>query len=128
MLLSSVAIHSSYIAFKKGSEFLYKTLLIVSFILGLAFVILQYQGWLDLTAIGVELTGNPAGSFIYVISVLHAAHGWGGIAALITAMVFAFALPYKKTLRRLNRFKLVVNYWHFVDLLWIYLYWFFLYI
>lgn len=126
MLLSSVAIHSAYIFFKKGNEFLYKALLIVSFILGLAFVVLQYQGWLDLTAIGVELTGNPAGSFIYVISGVHAAHVLGGLAAIMVAMIQAFSLKYKVTKKRKLRFELTLIYWHFVDFLWIYLLIFFL--
>jgi len=126
MLSSSVAIHSAYIFFKKGNEFLYKTLLIVSFILGLAFVVLQYQGWLDLTAIGVELTGNPAGSFIYVISGVHAAHVLGGLAAIMVAMIQAFSLKYKVTKKRKLRFELTLIYWHFVDFLWIYLLIFFL--
>ncbi len=126
MLLSSVAIHSAYIFFKKGNEFLYKGLLVLSFILGLTFVILQYQGWLDLTAIGVELTGNPAGSFIYVISGIHAAHVLGGLAAILVAMIQAFSLKYKVTKKRKLRFELTLIYWHFVDFLWIYLLVFFL--
>ena len=126
MLLSILAIHSAYLSFKKGNEFLYKGLLIVSFILGLAFVVLQYQGWLDLTAIGVELTGNPAGSFIYVISGIHAAHVLGGLAAILVAMIQAFSLKYKVTKKRKLRFELTLIYWHFVDFLWIYLLVFFL--
>ncbi|MEM6321164.1 MAG: cytochrome c oxidase subunit 3 [Bacteroidota bacterium] len=126
MLLSSIAIHSAYIFFKRGNETLYKGLLGVSFILGLAFVVLQYKGWLDLTEIGVELTGNPAGSFIYVISGIHAAHVLGGLAAILIAMIQAFALKYKVTKRRKLRFELTLIYWHFVDFLWIYLLVFFL--
>lgn len=126
MLLSSVAIHSAYIFFKKGNEVLYKGLLVLSFILGLAFVVLQYQGWLDLTAIGVELTGNPAGSFIYVISGVHAAHVLGGLAAILVAMIQAFSLKYKVTKKRKLRFELTLIYWHFVDFLWVYLLVFFL--
>jgi len=126
MLLSSLAIHSAYLAFKKGNEFLYKGLLVVSFILGFAFVVLQYKGWLDLTAIGVELTGNPAGSFIYVISGVHAAHVLGGLAVILVAMIQAFSLKYKVTKKRKLRFELTLIYWHFVDFLWIYLLIFFL--
>ena len=126
MLLSSIAIHSAYLSFKKGNETLYKGLLIASFILGLAFVVLQYKGWLDLTAIGVELTGNPAGSFIYVISGIHAAHVLGGLAAILVAMIQAFSLKYQVTKRRKLRFELTLIYWHFVDFLWVYLLLFFL--
>jgi cytochrome c oxidase subunit III len=121
ILLSSLTLHSSYNAFKKGKEGLYKGLLVFTFFLGLLFVCLQYKGWLDMNAIGASFTANPSSSFIYVISGLHAAHIIGGLAALTTAMIHAFYLPFKPTEKRQNRFELVVQYWHFVDVLWVYL-------
>jgi cytochrome c oxidase subunit III len=121
ILLSSLTLHSSYTAFKKGKEALYKGLLAITFLLGLIFVCLQYKGWLDMNAIGASFTANPSSSFIYVISGLHAAHIIGGLAALTTALVHAFYLPFKPTEKRKQRFELVVQYWHFVDVLWVYL-------
>jgi len=50
----------------------------------------------------------------------------GGLGALTVAMTHAFILPYKPTPRRKLRFELVVQYWHFVDILWVYLIVFFL--
>ena len=122
ILLSSFTLHGSYLSYKAGKEFLYKGLLIVSFVLGIAFVVLQYIGWDELYQIGIYLTGNPSGAFFYVITGLHAVHVLGGISALVVAMVHAFALKFKVTNRRKNRFQLVLQYWHFVDLLWIYLF------
>jgi len=121
ILLSSVTLQASYYFFKNGKEFLYKGLMILSFLLGILFLLLQYQGWLDMQAIGVELTGNPSGSFVYVISGVHAAHILGGLAALTVALVQAFSLRYKVTPRRKLRFELTLIYWHFVDFLWVYL-------
>ncbi len=125
IVLSSVAIHLSFQAFKQGNEQRYKALLIATYILGLAFVVLQYMGWEQMTAIGATFTVNPSSSFVYVISGLHAAHVLGGIAALTMAMVHAYLLPFKPTKRRVQRYELVVQYWHFVDLLWVYLVFFF---
>lgn len=121
ILLSSLTIHFSYDAFRKGRELPYKMLMLATFVLGLAFVVLQYKGWQALDAMGATFTINPSSSFIYVISGLHAAHVLGGIAALTVAMVHAYYLPFKPTLRRRQRFNLVVTYWHFVDILWVYL-------
>ncbi|MBV6655848.1 MAG: cytochrome c oxidase subunit 3 [Mameliella sp.] len=121
MLLSSVAIHGSYLAFKRGKTQAYRVLLVITLILGLAFLALQYQGWLALTSIGVELTTNPSGSFVYMISGVHAAHILGGIAALIVALIHAYALPHKVTAARKLRFEMTLIYWHFVDFLWVYL-------
>jgi len=122
ILLSSFTLHGSYLSYKAGKESLYKGLLILSFILGIAFVVMQYIGWDELYQIGIYLTGNPSGAFFYVITGLHAVHVLGGISALVVAMVHAFALNFKVTNRRKNRFQLVLQYWHFVDLLWIYLF------
>jgi cytochrome c oxidase subunit 3 len=122
ILLSSFTLHGSFLSYKAGKEFLYKGLLVVSFLLGIAFVVMQYIGWDELYQIGIYLTGNPSGAFFYVITGLHAVHVLGGISALVVAMVHAFALKFKVTNRRKNRFQLVLQYWHFVDLLWIYLF------
>jgi cytochrome c oxidase subunit III len=121
IMLSSVTLQISFNAFKKGREKLYKTMLFSTFALGIAFVVLQYKGWEALTAIGATFTANPSSSFMYVIPGLHAAHVLGGIGALTVAIVHAYYLPFKPTLRRRQRFDLVVSYWHFVDALWVYL-------
>jgi cytochrome c oxidase subunit 3 len=121
ILLSSASIHLSYVNFKRGNTKLYRYLLTATFVLGIAFIILQYQGWQQLTTKGVELTTNPSSSFIYVISALHAAHVLGGITALVVALIHAFALKHKVTPERKLRFELTYIYWHFVDFLWLYL-------
>lgn len=121
ILLSSVTLQMSYQAFKKGREQTYKTMLLLTALLGFGFVGLQYKGWLDMDAIGATFTANPSSSFIYVISGLHAAHVLGGIVALLTALTYAYYLPFKPTSRRLLRFQLTLNYWHFVGILWVYL-------
>lgn len=100
---------------------LYRGLLVLGSVLGLSFIVLQYQGWLDLEAMGVTLTGNPSGSFLYVISGVHATHVLGGVAILAIALLHAFALPHQVTPKRKLRFELTLTYWHFVDALWIYL-------
>jgi cytochrome c oxidase subunit III len=126
IILSSVALHVSYLAFKRGNEAMYKGFLLTTFVLGIAFLILQYQGWVALSSIGIELNTNPSGSFVYAISGIHAAHILGGITALIIALLHAFSLKYQVTPARKLRFELTLTYWHFVDILWVYLFIFFL--
>ena len=121
LLISSIAIESSYRSFINGVESRYKLLLLLSLILGITFIVLQYIGWTSLFSIGVDLKGNPSGSFLYLITGVHAAHIIGGIAAMIVACIHAFTLKFNVTEQRKLRFSLVVQYWHFVDLLWIYL-------
>lgn len=126
IVVSSITLHYSYLSFKKGNEKLYKALLLTTFILGIVFVVLQYQGWQAMNAIGATFTANPSSSFIYVISGLHAAHVLGGMAAVTVALAHAHILPFKPTIRRKQRFELVLHYWHFVDVLWVYLIVFFM--
>jgi cytochrome c oxidase subunit 3 len=124
IILSSFTLHYSYKAFKKGKEMWYKGLLAATLFLGILFVILQYEGWRELTNV-VPFTVTSS-SFVVLISGVHAAHVLGGIAALIVAMTHAFVLPFKPTIRRKQRFELVCHYWHFVDVLWLYLVVFFM--
>ena len=122
ILLSSVMLHSSYRAYLKGNERLYKMGLLLSFALGITFVVLQYIGWSQLFNVGVDLKQNVSGSFLYLITGVHALHVLGGIAALFVATFHAFTLKYRVSEKRKNRFELVLHYWHFVDVLWVYLF------
>ena len=121
LLLSSGALHISFRGFKRVNSVMHKSFLVLAFLLGLGFVILQYQGWMILYDMGIELTGNPSGSFLYLISGVHLAHVIGGLAAMVVALLHAFVLPCTPSPRRILRFDLVIQYWHFVDALWIYL-------
>ncbi len=122
ILLSSVILHSAFIAFKKMNTLLYKTLLGVSLVLGIIFLVLQYQAWLVLTANGIELTTNPSSSFLFVISGFHAAHALGGVVAIAIAFVTALTKKHEVTPVRKLRLELTIQYWHFVDILWLYLF------
>lgn len=124
IVLSSLVLHSSYLAFKKENELGYKLLLILAGLLGVAFLGLQYQGWQQLMNSGVPFTLNPSGDFVYVISWLHAAHVIGGLAILSVAIIHAFGLPFRVTPKRILRFELSLTYWHFVDALWVYVFFF----
>ncbi len=121
MLASSLFLQLSYWSFINGKGTLYRSLMTVGFVLGIVFIYCQYQGWIDMQAMGVEVTGNPSGSFVYVFSWIHAGHVLGGIAILLVAMIHAFGLDYYVTPARKLRFEMTLTYWHFVDLLWIYL-------
>jgi len=121
LLLSSITLHVAYSSFLKNNETLYKGGLILTLILGLSFVVFQYLGWTTLFSRGVDLKQNVSGSFLYLITGLHALHILGGIAAIVVAVIHSLTLPYVVTEKRRIRFKLVLHYWHFVDILWIYL-------
>lgn len=122
IVLSSLTLHASYLFFKRGQELLYKGFLISTLLLGLLFFIFQYLGWQQMNDMGIPFTLHPAGDFVYVISWIHAAHVIGGVAILAVALIHAFGLRFRVTDKRKLRFQLSLTYWHFVDLLWVYLF------
>lgn len=126
ILLSSMALEMSYKSFLAEKAKVYRSWLVVTMVLGLIFCVTQYLGWQQLYNGGIPLNGNPSGSFIYAISGLHVAHVGGGILALSMALYHALSLPFFVSEERENRFKMVLQYWHYVDILWIYLLIFFL--
>lgn len=126
IVASSVFLHFAYQFFLKGKESLYKGLLVASFFGGIGFVLLQYLSWKQLNAQEIYMDTNPSASFVFALTLLHALHIIVGIIALMAAVIMAFVQPYKVTPLRTLRFELVLTYWHFVDVLWIYLLIFFL--
>jgi len=97
----------------------YRSLLIATLVLGVLFIVFQLLGFQQLWAKQVTLTGNVSYSFMYVIVSLHVAHVIGGLIALI--VLFAKAFSTKTRIYNSVPVELVSTYWHFVDVLWIYL-------
>ena len=93
-------------------------------ILGVAFVVLQWFGFQELWAQQITFRGAGAGQFLYVIFGLHAIHVIGGIITLLIMFIKAFVG--KTKLYSSVPVEVAAVYWHFVDLLWIYLLLFFL--
>ena len=85
--------------------------------LGLLFLTLQWGAWRSLVANNIFLVGHPSGSFIYILSGAHAVHVTGGLLFLLFCLI---SLRVKR--KQMYRFEICRNYWHFLTLLWLYLY------
>jgi cytochrome c oxidase subunit 3 len=90
--------------------------LYITLFLGLLFVAGQYAAWSQLRAEGFYLATNPSSSFFYVLTATHALHVLGGLGGLI----YVIRKLNKSTLRR-NALDATARYWHFMDVLWLYL-------
>jgi cytochrome c oxidase subunit 3 len=90
--------------------------LYVTLFLGLLFVAGQYVAWLQLSAQGVFLATNPSSSFFYVLTAAHGLHVLGGLGG-ITYVIRNLS----KSLLRRNTLDATARYWHFMDVLWLYL-------
>ena len=86
-------------------------------VLGLLFVGGQVVAWRALAAEGVFLASGPAGSFFYVLTVLHVLHVLGGVAGL----AYASARLRRGDAGAVGAAGSAALYWHFVDILWLYL-------
>lgn len=139
IILSSVTVVLGIRAFKQRQIPRYKMLITTTLILGLLFGGLQFMGFYQLhsqpqrvvmdgakeeTFMPVTVSGNPSESFLFIISGLHLLHILGGIVAL--AIVFFKAHRKRVKIYNSTGLEIVATYWHFVDLLWIYLFVFFL--
>jgi len=84
--------------------------------LGLLFVAGQYLAWLQLRAQGLYVATSPNSSFFYVFTVIHALHVLGGLLGLgYVIRRFHAGVLRKSTLDATS------HYWHFMDVLWLYL-------
>jgi cytochrome c oxidase subunit 3 len=90
--------------------------LYVTMLLGLVFVAGQYAAWQQLRSEGLYLATNPASSFFYLLTAIHALHVLGGLGGL----TYVMRKLYRVVLRRstLDTFS---YYWHFMGILWVYL-------
>jgi cytochrome c oxidase subunit III len=93
----------------------------MTMVLGLAFLFGQWTAWKQLAANGFYVFTTPSSSFVYLLTGAHGAHLLGGIVALFIAGVASLLH------RSLKTRSIVVDvtawYWHFVALLWVYIFW-----
>ncbi len=119
ILLSSISIMMAKKFFIERRIGRYTFWLGVTTVLGLLFVVFQYIGFSDLWAQGITISRNVSFSFLYVIVGLHALHVLGGIVALI--VLFIKSLRRKIKVYSPVSIDIMGTYWHFVDILWLYL-------
>ena len=108
----------------KHSVTIYSKYLLVTALLGLAFLGSQLFAWRQLARQGIYLSSHPHSSFFYLLTGAHAVHLAGGLLAL--------TFLWLRSRRQLNEPALVAKrqatadavsiYWHFMDALWIYLF------
>ncbi|MEZ5014304.1 MAG: cytochrome c oxidase subunit 3 [Chitinophagales bacterium] len=133
IVCSSLFMHAAYLSFIKGKLMVFRSMMLLTFLTGATFLILQIMGWIELTGQGVNLKGNVAGSFIYVISGAHFVHVLGGVIALLIFSVITWTKYSTASLMdpetysaRKTGVEIMMTYWHFVDFLWVYLFFFFI--
>jgi len=120
IMLSSISMQLALRSIKKGNNKTNLINLMITLGLGLGFCFTQFMGWSSMVDQGVFFVGNPSGSFLYVITGLHLAHLAGGIICLIVIITKSILERYDK--ENYMGISLTASYWHFLDILWVYLF------
>lgn len=121
IVFSSLTLHLAYRAAKLerlGKQRLY---LLVTIALGIVFFVLQMDAWSVLADRGIYFVNNNASqSFIYVFTGMHLVHIIAGLIVLVRRLWGTRkVISYSDNQFRMN---LTAIFWHFLDLLWIYIY------
>lgn len=129
IVLSSITLFFSQKLLKKDNQQVSFILLLVTLVLGLGFVWYQWVGFNELKETGLYFTGpesTVSTSFIIGITFMHVLHLLAGVIVLLVVIYNHFKKKYSST--DMLGFELGAIFWHFVDILWIYLFFFFYFI
>jgi cytochrome c oxidase subunit 3 len=93
----------------------------ITTVLGIAFLAGQLLAWNELVTLNEHLTGgNVSHSFLYVLTGAHGLHIVGGVIFLIIVLISTF--KYQVHSKNMTRIELCSTFWHFLDVLWLYLF------
>lgn len=123
IVLSSVTYWFAFRSAKNNNKTSLKIGVMLTLILGLLFALFQFISWGNLVDQGIFFTGSESsvsGSYLYAISGLHLAHLFGGLISLLVVYVKSNRGMYNS--ENLLGLQLSTTYWHFVDVLWVYLF------
>jgi cytochrome c oxidase subunit 3 len=98
-----------------------KMALSITTLLGIAFVVGQVLAFDQMIGLKEYFAGGPVShSFVYVLSGAHAVHLISGVVFL--CIVLGATFRYKVHSKRMNQLEMCATYWHFLDVLWLYLF------
>lgn len=128
IIISSVTMNWTLSAARKNDFKSMKIASLLTLLLGIGFVISQFMAWDVLVGQKVFFAGNQSnasGSFLYVLTGLHLAHLAFGLVALFVVWIKSILQKYNS--ENLLGIRLCAIFWHFLDVLWIYLFLFLLF-
>lgn len=109
-------------AVKKDNQKLGTIWLLVTLGLGISFITLQFVGFSEMVAQGYYFTGPTSSikmSYMFLIAMVHIAHVVAGIISLL--IVIYKQVKGKYSSQEYLGISLGATFWHFLDLLWVYL-------
>jgi cytochrome c oxidase subunit 3 len=95
------------------------TWLYVTILLGFLFLTGQILAWRNLAAQGLTLASSPSSSFFYLLTAMHGLHLLGGLAGLLYV---TYRVRRSSAVRAVSAYEAASLYWHFMTVLWLYLF------
>jgi cytochrome c oxidase subunit 3 len=123
IVLSSITLFIAKKSILEGNRRNASAMLVGTVVLAILFMVFQFSGFSEIISQGYYFTGSESNittSFIYVIVLVHLAHLFAGIITLLVVIYNHFKQRYKKG--QMLGIELGAIFWHFVDLVWIYLF------
>ena len=124
VLLSSAAVYMALRAAKQDELKQNSLFLAATLVLGILFCVCQILGWRDLIDKGLPFVNarseDISASYVWAITFVHALHAFGGL--VLVSVALGKSIRYQIHKKELTLMKVAHTYWHFVGLLWIYLY------
>jgi cytochrome c oxidase subunit 3 len=127
ILFSSVTLNAALSAVKKGHS--PARYVLVTLLLGCGFALFQFLGWRSLNHAGIYFTGKQSiasGQYLYVLTWAHLMHMVAGLISV--GVVTVKSARGKYTAGNYNGMRICAIFWHFLDVLWIYLFLFLLFV
>lgn len=120
IVVSSVTMQLAYFAVKRDNISTAKTMVLITTLFGVAFLVGQFFGWKQLVVNSIYLVGNPSGSFFYIITGLHGLHIISAVVFLLIILNAVF--KGKVHAGNMTKMEMCTTYWHFLGGLWLYLF------
>ncbi|MEW4923571.1 cytochrome c oxidase subunit 3 [Algibacter sp. 2305UL17-15] len=123
IILSSISFILAKKALKNGQHKATSLWLFITLILGVIFILSQFSGFQQIIDLGYNFTGptsNVTMSYIYLIAVVHILHVAVGLICLLVVIYNHFKQKYSSG--NMLGLELAATFWHFIDILWVYLF------
>ncbi|MBP9794219.1 MAG: cytochrome c oxidase subunit 3 [Flavobacterium sp.] len=123
MVMSSMTIHFAKLAIKRDDKKNTTLFLLGTLVLGITFVFFQFKGFSQIVEMGFFFTGSESTittTFLYMLVILHMVHLFAGIISLLIIIYNHFKQKYNSS--QTIGIELGAMFWHFLDLLWIFLF------
>ncbi|MDO6596350.1 cytochrome c oxidase subunit 3 [Oceanihabitans sp. 2_MG-2023] len=123
IIISSITFILAKRALKNNNRQQTTIWLLATLVLGVVFIINQFQGFQQIIDLGYYFTGaasNVTMSYIYLIAMVHILHVVVGLICLLVVIYNHFKQKYNAT--NMLGLELAATFWHFIDILWVYLF------